>query len=203
MNFHLLNRMLLFAPLLVVGGLAGCVTVDDETRQATQEREDIRIMQEQATKVTGRIEGLELETQKLRSDLDALRATQARSASASSDMQALHAELSDFDRRIRSMEAAREKDKQELVDVLSKKIALIVGGGAPADAGGRKKSGGGKSSSATKATAGTGGDYVVKSGDSLSAIAAAHGVTISALMEANGIKKANQIRAGQKLVIPQ
>ncbi|MGN0835656.1 MAG: LysM peptidoglycan-binding domain-containing protein [Candidatus Spyradosoma sp.] len=44
--------------------------------------------------------------------------------------------------------------------------------------------------------------YVVKKGDALSKIARAHGVTVKALMEANGIANANSIRAGQKLVIP-
>ena len=203
MNFHLPSRTLFFVPVLAIAGLTGCATMDYETRQASQEREDIRIMQEQNTRVTGRIEGLELETQKLRSDIDALRASQAHASSASSDLQALRAELGDFDRRIRSMEAAREKDKQELVDVLSKKIAQIVGG-APADTGSRKKTGSSKTSSGGGAKASSGGgEYVVKSGDSLSAIASANGVTVSALMEANGIKKANQIRVGQKLIIPK
>ena len=44
--------------------------------------------------------------------------------------------------------------------------------------------------------------YVVKSGDSLSKIAAAHGVKTKDLMAANGIADANKIRAGQKLAIP-
>lgn len=44
--------------------------------------------------------------------------------------------------------------------------------------------------------------YVVKKGDALSKIARAHGVTVKALMEANGIANANSIRIGQKLVIP-
>ena len=44
--------------------------------------------------------------------------------------------------------------------------------------------------------------YVVKSGDSLSKIAAAHGVKTKDLMAANGITDANKIRAGQKLAIP-
>ncbi|MBQ7251970.1 MAG: LysM peptidoglycan-binding domain-containing protein [Kiritimatiellae bacterium] len=46
------------------------------------------------------------------------------------------------------------------------------------------------------------GTYVVKPGDALSKIAAAHGVKTKALMEANGIKDANKIRIGQKLKIP-
>lgn len=45
-------------------------------------------------------------------------------------------------------------------------------------------------------------EYVVKSGDALSKIAKAFGVKQSAIMEANGIKDANKIRIGQKLVIP-
>jgi len=52
------------------------------------------------------------------------------------------------------------------------------------------------------ASAAAGGTYVVKNGDALSKIAAAHGVKTKALMEANGIKDANKIFIGQKLKIP-
>jgi LysM repeat protein len=44
--------------------------------------------------------------------------------------------------------------------------------------------------------------YEVKNGDALSKIAKRFGVKQSAIMEANGIKDANRIRIGQKLVIP-
>lgn len=46
------------------------------------------------------------------------------------------------------------------------------------------------------------GEYVVKSGDSLSKIAAAHGVKTKALAEANNITDPNKIRIGQPLKIP-
>lgn len=46
------------------------------------------------------------------------------------------------------------------------------------------------------------GEYVVQSGDSLSKIAARHGVKARDLAEANGIKDLNRIRVGQKLKIP-
>jgi LysM repeat protein len=49
-------------------------------------------------------------------------------------------------------------------------------------------------------TAGT--QYTVKSGDTLSKIAAAHGVTIQALFAANNINNANIIYIGQVLTIP-
>jgi LysM repeat protein len=44
--------------------------------------------------------------------------------------------------------------------------------------------------------------YVVKSGDSLSKIAAAHGVRTEELKELNQIADANKVRIGQKLVLP-
>ena len=50
--------------------------------------------------------------------------------------------------------------------------------------------------------AAAGGTYEVRSGDSLSKIAKAHGVKMKDLMAANQIADANKIRAGQKLVIP-
>ncbi len=53
-----------------------------------------------------------------------------------------------------------------------------------------------------KAPVASGNEYVVKSGDSLSKIAAAHGVKTKDLMAANQITDANKIRIGQKLSIP-
>jgi LysM repeat protein len=44
--------------------------------------------------------------------------------------------------------------------------------------------------------------YVVKSGDSLSKIAAAHGVKAAELKELNQIADVNKIRVGQKLILP-
>jgi LysM repeat protein len=53
-----------------------------------------------------------------------------------------------------------------------------------------------------KEAAASGDAYVVKSGDSLSKIASAHGVKTADLMAANSIADKNKIRIGQKLVIP-
>lgn len=44
--------------------------------------------------------------------------------------------------------------------------------------------------------------YTVKSGDTLSSIAAAHGVTVSKIVNENGISASAELYAGQKLVIP-
>ena len=47
-----------------------------------------------------------------------------------------------------------------------------------------------------------GGVYVVRRGDTLSAIARRYGVTLAALMSQNGIRNANRIYIGQRLAIP-
>lgn len=194
MFFHLRKKMILFAPVLA----AGCVTTQEyQARMDARAQESQRLLQEQSGKLVGRLETLELDNQKLHADVDSLRAAQARTTSGNAEVQALRASLGNLESRLHALEASREKDKQELVEVLSKKISQIMGG-TPADSGSRKKSGGSKTT-----TSSGGGDYVVKSGDTLSGIASAHGVSISALMEANGIKKANAVRSGQKLVIPK
>ena len=44
--------------------------------------------------------------------------------------------------------------------------------------------------------------YVVRAGDTLSAIAVRNGTTVAALMQANGIRNANMVYSGQRLTIP-
>lgn len=46
-----------------------------------------------------------------------------------------------------------------------------------------------------------GGSYVVKSGDNLSKIAAAHGTTVAEIMRLNGLDNPNRISVGQTLIV--
>jgi len=57
------------------------------------------------------------------------------------------------------------------------------------------RAGGGRSTA-------TGGAYVVRAGDTLWSIAARHGTTVNAVVQANGLANANRIYAGQRLIIP-
>ena len=59
-----------------------------------------------------------------------------------------------------------------------------------------------KPSASASASAGSTGTYTVKSGDTLSEIAVAHGTTTAALAELNGITTPNLIRVGQQLKVP-
>jgi LysM repeat protein len=47
-----------------------------------------------------------------------------------------------------------------------------------------------------------GGTYTVKKGDTLSGIAAAHGTTVKAMADLNGLKDPNKLAVGQKLKVP-
>ncbi len=47
-----------------------------------------------------------------------------------------------------------------------------------------------------------GGTYTVRLGDNLSSIAARHGTTVNAIVQANNLRNPNYIYAGQRLVIP-
>lgn len=61
----------------------------------------------------------------------------------------------------------------------------------------------GRSSGSNAGSTPNGGTYKVKRGDTLSAIGQRFGVSVAALKAANGIKNANRIRVGQRLVIPK
>ena len=61
---------------------------------------------------------------------------------------------------------------------------------------------GAATSSRAAAPASTGGTYLVRGGDTLTGIAARHGVTIRQLEAANGLKRNAWIYAGQRLKIP-
>ncbi|MCM8745387.1 LysM peptidoglycan-binding domain-containing protein [Thermomicrobium sp. CFH 73360] len=56
---------------------------------------------------------------------------------------------------------------------------------------------------AAPVTPGSGTTYVVQPGDTLYSIAVRFGVSLQALIEANGIEDPNQLQAGQVLVIPR
>jgi LysM repeat protein len=64
------------------------------------------------------------------------------------------------------------------------KLSLLASGGAPAAAGA------------------AGGSHTVASGETLSGIAADHGVSLRGLAAANGITDINRVRSGQRLVLP-
>jgi chromosome segregation ATPase len=177
------------AALALLAG--GCITLPSEQiAEETRAREDFLLLQEDIRQLSGRIEGIELEMDRLRARMDASRTEQAGALSA--QLEGLRAKTSELDARIRALDAARDKDRQEIVDSLSRKVSQIVS--TPPAATGRTKS--------QRPVKNEGYEHVVQPGETLSAIAAAYKVKAADIIEANGLKSADQLRAGQKLFIP-
>ena len=175
-------------------GLTGCATLPwDNSEQVAAAEQSARYNEEQFRNIKARMDGIEQQIQQLQADNTALKTTQGSSVSVARDA------VSDMDRRLRAVEAARERDKQEIVDNLSKKVTQIVSTATPPPptySPSRSKYG--KPSSARE----SGFEHAVKSGDTLAAIAAAYGVTVDDIRKANNLTTKTQIRVGQKLFIP-
>lgn len=172
---------------------SGCETLGGwREREEMQKREDMLIVQDDIRKLQGRLEGIELEVERMSQQVATMRDTQSREVAA--QLRSLQDRLTEIESRIARVDAAREKDKQEMIDRLSGKIAEIMARAAPKPSG--KKA-------SERRYSGTGYEHEVKSGESISAIAAAYGVSVQAILDNNDIKDAHKIRVGQKLFIPE
>lgn len=180
--------------ILLLGAFSGCVTFNDSS-ETTAEREDINILREDVNRIKGNMETVQLENQRMAEEIRKLR----DASTDKRDQAALQERLDNLERQIQAVNAAREKDKQAIVDQLSAKIAEIM---KPASRPATPRP-------ATPATprAGAGeapaGTHIVKAGETLSTIAAIYKVKASAIIEANDLKDPDNLKAGQKLVIPK
>ena len=179
--------------LCITLGLAavgsGCITTQASYEEELRAQQQYQLMQEQYQRLQGTVEGMQLEVERLRTELDRYRAESSRGAASQSD--ALRAQVDDLERRLRALDQARERDRQAIIDSLSGKISQVMASSKP------------KSTPvAKKPISNEGYEHVVESGQSLSAIASAYGVSAQAIIQANGLDNPNQLRVGQKLFIP-
>jgi len=176
-------------------GLLGCVSMQDSS-EVTQQQEDMLLLNEDLNRAKGQLETLEMEYQRLLHELDAMQGAAENSKGTTSSTQA---RIDELERRLSVLEGARAKDRQAIVDQLSGKMVDIMGDRTTGKSSPKSKS------AATKAstTSTTGYEHVIKEGDTLSAIATAYKVKISAIVEANKLQSPDSLRAGQKLFIPQ
>jgi nucleoid-associated protein YgaU len=99
---------------------------------------------------------------------------------------ALEKEIAALKAALEALDAKRAQDRKEIIDVLTGKMLEIMKAQAPTGGGGV-----------------LGREHVVQSGETLSAIAAAYGSTVNAIVKANKLQNAHAIRVGQKLFIPE
>lgn len=191
--------------LLAAGCLAsgtGCVTYwDERNAQAMEQEENQRVLDERLKRMTGQLEGLQMENQRLGTEIENLR--HQMESVGQNQSRLMQGQLEELAKRVRALDEARATDRQALLDEISRKVADLIN---RRPAGGGSSSGGTRTQTPTRRPAGgaeTGYEHTVQDGETLSAIAQAYGVKSSAIQQANNISDPTKIRVGQKLFIPQ
>ena len=169
-------KLLFILPL--AGLLSGCETLQTpQQRRADTARQQSasRMVEEKIHRLQGKIESVEMENARLIQEMQQLR----------NDMRALNSQVSQLGSGMQNLETRQARDKQEVINQVSGRVEKLI-----------------KKQAAAQPKGATGRELVVESGYTLSAIASAHGTTVSAIKKANNLKSDN-IYVGQKLFIPE
>lgn len=166
-------------------------TYQDQARAETQQREDYLIMMQNVRKLEGRLEGVEMEVQGVNRSVSDVSRSATQGARAESE--SLRAAVASLENRVRALEKARARDREEIIDHLTRKITQLMG-----------SQGSTRSSSSNRgASSDYGYEHVVQTGETLSQIASAYGASVKAIVDANNLKSPDQLKVGQKLFIPE
>jgi LysM repeat protein len=193
MNFcFFIRRLAITAGLCAFGFTSGCVTDQQDQRMVMQQqREDSLMLQDDLRRIRARLEAIEQDMQRMNQQVNAANTEQTRAVQT--QIQGINASLDDLQKRIRTVDAARENDKKEIVDTLSKRITDVISRQQPARP---------TSTTPRRPISSEGYEHIVQPGETLSAIAKAYGARTADIIEANNLKSADILRVGQKLFIP-
>lgn len=195
MKIHNFIRFTLMAgTCVIVSANTGCVVDQHEQRIVMQQqREDNLLILDELRRMRGRLDTMEMEVERMNQQMSRMTAEQTRGVQ--SQMQGVNATLDELQRRIQAIDTARENDKKEIVDTLSKRIQTVLSAPAP-------RASGGSTSAPRRPISNEGYEHVVQPGETLSAIARAYKVSSADIIQANNLKSADVLRVGQKLFIP-
>jgi chromosome segregation ATPase len=175
--------------LLAVGLMllaSGCETIAQKrAREETRQRENELLAQEQNRRMQGRLQTVEMELQRLDGEIVETRRESEDVVEA--ELQVLERRLGDLEQQLASLEQQRVKDRQEIIDILSRKVAELMNKNRSVSTGRRSE---------------YGYEHTVEPGQTLSEIAAAYGVSTKAIIRENNLKNPDQLRVGQQLFIP-
>lgn len=193
-----MNRMWTAAVLAAgLAGLTGCVAMQGEPERPLATQDDLNYLRAELTRQQQYIQSLEQQIGQLNGDVAQNRYQTASAMSgyaSAGQLSALQGEIGALRQQVAALDAARAKDRQAIYDDITKKVTSLM-----KTAGG---SGGGRSSGSSRSVSQTGIEHVVQPGESLSKIAAAYGVKMNVLVEANGLSDPSNIRVGQKIFVP-
>jgi len=178
--------------------LSGCVTTyEDRARQQVHRQSETDRMDEKTRQINGRVEGVEMQLEDVQRELRELRRESADSGQATS--LATSSRLDALEAKLVALEANRERDRKEIIDRLTEKITALMNSGSS-----------GSSTSSQRvarprpaSTSEYGYEHQVKSGETLSQIASAYGVSMQAIIDANAIQNPNSLKVGTKLFVPE
>jgi nucleoid-associated protein YgaU len=186
-----LSCFALLAGLLACGG---CMTPTDPAMVSGMQQ-DMGLIAERIGRLQDRLQAIELEQQDIRRELQAVRQAQQTAD------QPTRQRLELLEKRVLALDAAREQDRKAIIDDLSRKVSSLMS--ASGGSSRSTSSSSGRSGTPSGGGSDVGYEHVVQSGETLSEIAKAYGVSMNSVLNANGIKSANLIRVGQKLFIPK
>lgn len=176
--------------VLLALSLSGCRSLRGlQQRSETRERSEMMLMREQVETVSGRMDDMQTQIDELWKETQSLR--QANKEELKSETGRLESRIADLEKQMDALEAARAKDRKEIIEKMSKTVSSMISnmGGT-----GGTSSGGGSQ---------YGVEHTVEPGQTLSEIASAYDVEISAIIKSNNLKNPDQLKVGQKLFIPE
>lgn len=168
---------LILLPALIAS--VGCETMWGPSPEAVRREHDMQALAEKVRQLEEQVKGLQAANQLVMQDMESVKAT-ARSGTGA------QGRIETLEKQLQTLRNSREQERGAIVDELSRKMSSLSA-----------------SSGSARSTTGTeyGYEHIVRSGDTLSEIAKAYGVSSSAIMKANRLKS-SQVRVGQKLFIP-
>lgn len=168
----------------------GCMTTTQGPRARTEvdKREDFELANEKIRRLEGDIETLQMRIQDLQRASEQSQANAAYSSQG--QVGALQGTVQTLEQRMTRLETNREADRQAIID----KVADLVAGSAASAP---------PAATQRRSPAGYGYEHVVQTGENLSRIAQAYGVSMKAIIDANELVDPNALRVGQTLFIPE
>ncbi len=182
--------LLLLAGLWFAGSACVNTSYDQRARQTARVHADQQWIEEQIQRVQGRQENTDLQIEELHRQIDRLREEIRRAGSMQESAVTLKVDA--VEARIAQLEAARQRDREEIVNHISERMSRMIAASAPTV----------PTSRPSRPVSATGYEHIVEAGQTLSHIAQAYGVTVRAIVDANNIPDPNNLRVGQKLFIP-
>jgi len=174
-------------PALLVFFLVGCTTTrssraDIEAQQRALAQQQQRAAEERRQQMRIKVADTESQLAEAQMQIRNLRAELNQRPTAQ-DLEVLRNRIAGMETMLRDLEARRKRDREELLNTLSQRMAAILA----------------QQQSQARAS---GRAHTVAAGETLSAIAAAYRVRSADIIRINNLSNPNALRVGQKLTIP-